>query len=67
MLVLTIKEGERIEVGPDVVVRVKKTRDGNVRLIFDAPKHVRIMRGTVVDRKKNQLDENETCHETTPN
>jgi carbon storage regulator len=60
MLVLTIKEGERVEVGDDVVVRMMRDKLGKVRLAFEAPRHVRIMRGKVLDREKGGVADEHT-------
>lgn len=44
MLVLSRKVGERIMIGDDVSVQVVRIRDGQVRLAFEAPRHVTILR-----------------------
>lgn len=48
MLVLTRKVGESIRIGDDVVVSVVELKGGRVRLSFDAPKEVGILRGELV-------------------
>lgn len=44
MLVLSRKPGESIHIGDDVTVTVLKTSGGTVRLGFEAPDDVRILR-----------------------
>lgn len=49
MLSLTVREGEYIAIGPDIVVQVLKTGDV-FRLAIDAPKDVSIQRSKVLER-----------------
>lgn len=44
MLVLTLKEGERLDVGDNVHIHIKKIKGGWVRLVIDAPKEVELRR-----------------------
>lgn len=44
MLVLTRKNGQRIHVGPDIVIEVIESRTGKVRLGIVAPKDVQVVR-----------------------
>ncbi len=44
MLVLSRKKGERIRVGENVFITVIETRGDRVRLGFDAPLEVKIIR-----------------------
>lgn len=44
MLVLSRKEGERIQIGDDVVVTVVRTSNNVVRLGIEAPPHITIVR-----------------------
>ena len=44
MLVLSRRVGEAVCVGPGVTIRVMETKGDRVRLAFDAPKEVRVMR-----------------------
>jgi carbon storage regulator len=46
-LVLTRKPGQTVEIGPDVVVSVYEIREGQVRLVVEAPADVKIMRGEI--------------------
>jgi carbon storage regulator len=50
MLVLSRKQGERVLIGPDVVVTLLEARDGRVRLGFEAPAGVPIHREEVRHR-----------------
>src|SRR4051812_34492421 len=43
MLVLTRKDGERVRIGENIVVHVKRCRRGQVSLGFEAPRDVRIL------------------------
>lgn len=44
MLVVTQKDGDVIEIGPDIRIMVSHTRKGVVRLAIDAPREVEIKR-----------------------
>ena len=50
MLVLSRKQGERVVIGPDVVITVLEARDGRVRLGFTAPQGTPIHREEVFDK-----------------
>jgi carbon storage regulator len=45
MLVLSRKVGERIHVGDDIVLEVRRIAGNRVTIALDAPRHVRILRG----------------------
>src|SRR5688572_21274626 len=45
MLVLSRKVGERIHVGDDIVLEIRRIAGNRVTLALDAPRHVRILRG----------------------
>ena len=45
MLVLSRKVGERIHVGDDIVLEVRRISGNRVTLALDAPRDVRILRG----------------------
>jgi carbon storage regulator len=57
MLVLSRKDGQRVMIGPDVVVTVLEIRGDTVKLGFDAPSEVRILREEV---RRRIGDENPT-------
>ena len=44
LLVLTHKEGEVLEIGPDVRIHVKRIKGNWVRLCVDAPRDVKVTR-----------------------
>lgn len=44
MLVMTHREGEVLEIGPDIRVYIKRVRGNWVRIGIDAPKDVKLNR-----------------------
>ncbi len=52
MLVLSRKIGERIHIGNDVFVEVRRVAGNRVTLAINAPKNVRILRGELVEAAK---------------
>ena len=50
MLVLSRKQSERVVIGRDIVITVLETRDGRVRLGFEAPQGTPIHREEVFER-----------------
>ena len=60
MLVLTQKEGEVLQVGPDVRIYIKRIKGNWVRLCIDAPRDVHLQRipaHEVVDGVRANRDE----------
>jgi len=49
MLVLSRKVGERIHIGNDVFLEVRRVAGNRVTVAINAPKSVRILRGELVD------------------
>ncbi len=49
MLVLTRKQGERLQIGDDVVVTVLEVHGRRIRLGIEAPHSTRIMRSELPD------------------
>lgn len=49
MLVLSRKVGERIHIGNDVFVEVRRVAGNRVTLAVNAPKSVRILRGELIE------------------
>jgi carbon storage regulator CsrA len=47
MLVLTRKQGERIQIGDDITITVVRTKGKSVRLGIQAPAHVPVLRGEI--------------------
>jgi carbon storage regulator len=56
MLVLSRKPGEKIVLGNDITLTVVEVRRGRVRLAFDAPDQVRILRAELACRQGEPLD-----------
>lgn len=59
MLVLTRKQGEQIQVGEGITVKVIKTGKGTVKIGIEAPAHVKVLRGELYEKEKG--DSNETA------
>lgn len=59
MLVLSRKMGERIHIGEDIFVEVRRVAGNRVTLAVCAPKNVRILRGELFEAAENDgvLDE----------
>ena len=53
MLVLSRKPGDRIHVGPDIVISVLEVTGKLVRIGIDAPQNISILRGEI----KEQIEE----------
>ena len=51
MLVLGRKPGEYVMIGQDVMVKVIKSEDGDLRLAIDAPRSINIVRGEIYERQ----------------
>ena len=49
MLVLSRKPGESVVIGGGIIVRVVEVRGNRVRLAFDAPAQVAILRGELAE------------------
>jgi len=49
MLVLTRKPAETIHIGEGIVIKVIKTGKGTVKIGIEAPAHVRVMRGELME------------------
>ncbi|WP_141503272.1 carbon storage regulator [Paenibacillus luteus] len=55
MLVLGRKPGEYIIIDNNIVVKVVKSDEGHLRLAIDAPKHISIVRGELVEEKNKNV------------
>ncbi len=55
MLVLGRKPGEYVMIGQDVMVKVIKSEDGDLRLAIDAPRSVNIVRGELWESQRARL------------
>jgi carbon storage regulator CsrA len=58
MLVLSRKAGERIHIGDDVFIEVRRVAGNRVTLAVSAPRTVRVLRGELLEAAK--------CFEQTP-
>ena len=54
MLVLTRKQNESIQIGPDIKITIADIRGGSVRIGVDAPHGTRIMRSELVDNTEEK-------------
>lgn len=59
MLVLGRKPGEYIMIGPNVMVKVIRSDEGDLRLAIDAPKSINIVRGEVFENKGKYISRHE--------
>jgi carbon storage regulator len=59
MLVLGRKAGEYVMIGKDIMVKVVKSDDGDLRLAIDAPKCINIIRGEIYEDKLRYMSEKE--------
>lgn len=57
MLVLSRKEAERVEIGDNVVMTIVALRGGKVRVGFEAPPGIKILRGEVAERDRQAAEE----------
>lgn len=55
MLVLGRKPGEYVMIGKDIMVKVIKSDEGDLRLAIDAPKNVNIVRGELFNEGMYQI------------
>jgi carbon storage regulator CsrA len=53
MLVLSRKVGERIHIGDDVFVEVRRLSGNRVTLAINAPRSVRVLRGELLEAAKS--------------
>ncbi|HEY4235537.1 MAG TPA: carbon storage regulator [Lacipirellulaceae bacterium] len=58
MLVLSRKTGERIHIGNDITIEVRRVAGNRVTLALDAPRDVRILRGEL-ERAAREFEEPE--------
>ena len=64
MLVLSRKVSERIHIGNDIFVEVRRVAGNRVTLAISAPKNVRILRGELMEAAHAFDVLEETSHET---
>lgn len=51
MLILTRKKGEMIKIGDNIEVWIGEILGGQVKVAIEAPKHIKIMRQELLNRK----------------
>jgi carbon storage regulator len=56
MLALSRKPGEKVVIGNGITLTVVEARGGRVRLAFDAPEQVRILRAELASRQGGPPD-----------
>ncbi len=61
MLVLSRKVGERIHVGDNIVLEIRRIAGNRVTLALDAPRNVRILRGEL-EAAARSFDETPASH-----
>jgi carbon storage regulator len=62
MLVLSRKQGEQIKIGEGITVTVLGVRGGVIKIGIDAPPHLRILRGELVEWTAETCDETRGHH-----
>jgi carbon storage regulator len=65
MLVLSRKVGERIHVGDDIVLEVRRISGNRVTLALEAPRDVRILRGEL-ERAAREFETDEASDHSAP-
>ena len=66
MLVLSRKVGERIHIGPDVVITLTEVRGCKVRIGIEAPDEVHIVRGEIAHLPSNRERESHADLQASP-
>lgn len=59
MLVLGRKPGEYVMIGKEIMVKVVKSAEGDLRLAINAPKTVDIVRGEIYEKQGSYLPVNQ--------
>lgn len=54
MLVLGRKPGEYVVIGDNIIVKVVRSEDGDLRLAIDAPRDINIVRGEVFEANQKK-------------
>lgn len=52
MLILTRREGQSLQIGDNIFIRVTELNDGSVRLAIDAPREISILRTELIEAAK---------------
>lgn len=66
MLVLSRKVGERIHVGDNIVLEIRRIAGNRVTLALEAPRNVRILRGELEHAAREFCDMEDTHENHTP-
>jgi carbon storage regulator CsrA len=67
MLVLSRKVGERIHVGDNIVLEIRRIAGNRVTLALDAPRNVRILRGELeMAAREFRAPSSCACSDSTP-
>ena len=53
MLVLSRKNGERIHIGDDIFIEVRRVAGSRVTLAVNAPRNLRVLRGELLEAAKS--------------
>ena len=53
-LVLSVREGESVYIGDDIVITVVEVRGQTSRISFEAPREMPILRGSVMERLRDR-------------
>lgn len=56
MLILTRRVGEAVHIGNNITLRVLGVKGGQVRIGFDVPKEVNIIRTELLNKPKKKTD-----------
>ncbi|QDV53857.1 carbon storage regulator [Gimesia fumaroli] len=65
MLVLTRKRDEVIQIGDNIVIKILKTGKGAIKIGIDAPEHVRVVRGELIEEEsKSDVMDSATATQT---
>ena len=68
MLVLSRKQGEQIRIGEGITITVLGVRGGVIKLGIDAPQHLRILRGELMEwMNSNPQDDDHAGHAPSSN
>lgn len=59
MLVLGRKPGEYVMIGKDIMVKVVKSDEGDLRLAINAPRSINIIRGEIYEDNFRYIQEDE--------
>lgn len=63
MLVLGRKPGEYVRIGENIIVKVVRSEDGDLRLAIDAPKDINIVRGEIYESQQRLSLQNKKTKE----